>query len=87
MDSADRDYILSMAGVSSRRLFYISNLVSMYDELSDVVEFNKLFLDFSRFATVTLLCNLCILSTTYCVPFMRLNIVLIFAICCPLNIK
>ena len=55
--SADRNPILPLAGVSFHRIFYISSLVPLCDEFSCVVEFKKLFRDFSRFASFKYLCN------------------------------
>ena len=50
-------------GVSSRRLFHVSSLEPMCDEFSGVVEFIKLFREFSQIAAVILLCNVC-----FCLP-------------------
>ena len=47
--------------VSSSRLFHISSLVLLGDEDSGVVEFKKLFRDFSQFAAGTWLCCWCFL--------------------------
>ena len=62
MDSADRNPISSIAGVSSHRLFHVSSLEPMCDEFSAVVGFNKLFRD-SQFSAVASLCNLCFCLT------------------------
>ena len=53
----------TFCGVSSRRLFHVSSLEPMCDEFSGVVEFIKLFREFSQIAAVILLCNVC-----FCLP-------------------